>query len=234
MYRPTSMLSVRNLTVEYGEHQVLQELYCDFHDEYIHGIIGLNGQGKTTLLNCISGLSGYKTGTITFGGGLVHSTQTAFLQTEMFFYPLLTGAEHLRLMSTRNATFDGEAWNEVFHLPLHQLISTYSAGMKKKLAFLGVIALDRQIIILDEPFNNVDMETHRLFVAIMRQLARKGRVILVTSHIIEPLLGVCDAIDWLHDKRIKQRFTKSGFDDIESQVFGDRQDAEIARIKELL
>jgi ABC-2 type transport system ATP-binding protein len=228
------MLLIEHISVGYNGNTVLENLGCSFDAGQIHGIIGLNGQGKTTFLNSISRLLSLTHGTITFDNRPIFPTDVAFLQTDIFFYPLITGEEYLSLMSKHNPQFNLDKWNQVFHLPLKDLMTGYSAGMKKKLAFIGIIALDRPIIILDEPFNNLDIEANRLFVAIIKQLAAKGKIILITSHVIEPLLAVCDTIDWLSNKTIRHRFQHSDFNTIEEIVFANIHIEEMKLIGELI
>jgi ABC-2 type transport system ATP-binding protein len=74
------------------------------------------------------------------------------------------------------------------------MIDSYSTGMKKKLALLGILALDKEVIILDEPFNGLDVESVSVLQIILQKLVKKNKTIIITSHIIESLTSICDSI----------------------------------------
>ena len=153
------MLELKNWTVAYKEKTVLHQINQSFQAGSIHGILGQNGAGKSTLFNSIYGMV-KGTGECLYQGKELTHDQIAYLPTHNAFYPFMKGREYLELIAHKSSTFEAEHWNQLFQLPLHQLISQYSTGMKKKLAFLGIIAQDRPILILDEPFNGVDIESN--------------------------------------------------------------------------
>src|SRR5690606_16503530 len=134
-----------------------------------------------------------------------------FLETEYFFYSYMKGREYLELLSAKNDHFDIEKWNGIFELPLHELIDTYSTGMKKKLAFLGVLALDRPVLILDEPFNGVDVESNEKLFQILLRLKNTGKIILLSSHILSSLTGICDKISCLEEGTFLKTYSQGEF-----------------------
>jgi ABC-2 type transport system ATP-binding protein len=187
----------------------------------IHGIVGYNGAGKTTLLNAIFGLNDAPREAFSFDGKPLKRTQIAYLQSENFFYSGITGRDYLGLFHRRNSRFDPELWREVFDLPLDDLIESYSTGMKKKLALLGVLALDKELIILDEPFNGLDVESVAVLQIVLRRLVAKGKTIIVTSHIIESLTTVCDAISLLQEGKICKTYHSAEFDELTESIHSD-------------
>jgi len=142
-----------------------------------------------------------------------------FLSAEEFFYSFITGREYLALFY--NPQFDVEQWSGLAKLPLDQLIDEYSTGMKKKLALMGVIKQNKPIIILDEPFNGLDIEMCRLLHLILMQLKDKGKTIIISSHIIETLTKLCDYIYYLSDGTIKSTCNKANFVEFEAMLFKD-------------
>lgn len=82
----------------------------------------------------------------------------------------------------------------IFDLPLNDFASTYSTGMKKKLALLGVLLQKNDVYILDEPFNGVDLEGNMLIAAIIKELKSKGKTVLLSSHIFSSLSELTDSI----------------------------------------
>jgi ABC-2 type transport system ATP-binding protein len=226
------MFTINNLTVSYGSKQVLSSLsMCDAPCS-IHGIVGYNGAGKTTLLNAIYGLIDAPREAFSFNDQTLKRTQIAYLQAENFFYSNITGRDYLGLFHCHNSRFDPELWREVFDLPLDDLIESYSTGMKKKLALLGVLALDKELIILDEPFNGLDVESVAVLQIVLRRLVEKGKTIIITSHIIESLTTVCDAISLLQKGKIGKTYHSTEFDELTRFIhcdIGAKYDTKIER-----
>jgi ABC-2 type transport system ATP-binding protein len=90
--------------------------------------------------------------------------------------------------------------------------------MKKKLAFLGILSLNRQILILDEPFNGLDLETNEILKQIIEQLHKNGKTIIITSHILETLTGICSEIHYLNNGYIEETFRPNTYNQL-SKVF---------------
>lgn len=212
------MITIDKLVVAYRkELNVIDELCLNLPEGLIHGIVGLNGAGKTTLLNTLFGLKKAESGTVLFDGQRMNKMRVAYLPTENYFYPNITGNEYLRLF--KNETFDAGQWNRLFDLPLNNSIDGYSTGMKKKLALMGILKQDKPLMILDEPFNGLDIETCRIIRMILLRLKDRNKTILITSHIIETLTNLCDYIHYLDKGKIKYSHDKSGFAEFEREVF---------------
>lgn len=221
------MISITNLTVSYNKsHTVIDSLNLFLGKSEIHGIVGLNGAGKTSLFNAIYGLKKIDAGTIHYNKNPITKKVTAYLETENFFYSNITGREYLSLF--KNRFFDVDEWNKLFSLPLNQVVDEYSTGMRKKLALLRILKQDKPFMIMDEPFNGLDVESCRIIRAVLLRLKEKGKIIIITSHVVETLTNLCDRISYLEKGKI--RFTKDKndfvkfqqdlFDSIESNAFG--------------
>ena len=141
----------------------------------------------------------------------------AYLPAENFFYSNITGREYLMLF--RNPVFETDQWNELFTLPLDQIIDSYSTGMKKKLAILGVIKQNRPIVLLDEPFNGLDIEMCRILRLALLKLKAGGKTIIVSSHVLETLTNLCDSIHYIEAGKIKYNIPKDNFASFEKEVF---------------
>lgn len=212
------MLTINNLSLSFKEKEVLKNLNLTIEEGQINGIIGLNGAGKTTLLNSICQNLKPQKGTILWKNEPVHLQQIAYLETNNFFYDRMTGGEYLRFFQQKEKAFDLEQWNVFFQLPLNKFVSSYSTGMKKKLAFLGVLSLNRDILILDEPFNGLDLETNEIIKQIILQLHQNGKTIIITSHILETLTTICSEIHYLNDGHIQEIFRPNTYNQL-SKVF---------------
>ena len=204
------MISIENLIVSYDKGKsVIDSLNLMISEKTINGIVGLNGAGKTTLLNAIFGLKSIESGAIKCNEIKINKKDVSYLVSENYFYSNITGREYLSLFN--NPTFDDENWNKLFLLPLDVIIDNYSSGMKKKLALVGILKQDKPIMILDEPFNGMDIEACRITRQILLKLKDRGKTIIITSHIIETLTNLCDYIHFLEKGKIKFSKEKSGF-----------------------
>jgi ABC-2 type transport system ATP-binding protein len=114
------------------------------------------------------------------------------------------------------------------------VIDAYSTGMKKKLALLGILKQDKSILMLDEPFNGLDIETSRIIRSILLKLKGKRKSVVVSSHIIETLTNMCDFIHYLEGGKIKYSVGKDGFDDFENEIFHSIEKKNQDLIDELL
>lgn len=212
------MITIKNLDISYQKNKkVIDSLNLTMEENTINGIVGLNGTGKTTLLNAIYGLKKIDSGTINLKEAAITKREIAYLVTENFFYSNITGREYLSLF--KNKQFNDDKWNELFLLPLNQIIDEYSSGMKKKLAIIGILKQDKPIIILDEPFNGLDIETSRIIRSILLRLKKRGKTIIITSHIIETLTNLCDYIHYLENGKIKYSKEKKEFAEFEKEIF---------------
>ena len=227
------MILIKNLSISYKKNEnVIEGLNLQMEENCIHGIVGLNGAGKTTLLNSIFGLKRQNTGEVLFNDKKMTKKIMSFLPTENYFYPDISGKEYLNLF--KNKEFDTEKWNTLFLLPLDKIIYNYSTGMKKKLALLGTLKINKQIMIFDEPFNGLDIETSRVIRSVLLKFKDKGKTIMVTSHIIETLTNMCDYIHFLENGKIKYSVGKNEFKDFENEIFNSIEDKNRELINELI
>lgn len=215
------MLTIKNLTASYGKDSVLENLNLDIEEGMIHGLAGINGSGKTTLFHTIYGFIKPDAGTIQLNGQPLSRKKIAFLETQNYFYSNIKGKEYLDLFPDSTSTFSVKMWQELFKFPLNDLIENYSTGMKKKLALTGILKLDKPILLLDEPFNGIDMEAVRIIEKLLLRLKEKGKTIIVTSHILETLTAICDQIHILENKNITRIYRKNEFEGIEHDIFGE-------------
>jgi ABC-2 type transport system ATP-binding protein len=226
------MITINNLNISYNTNKkVINNLNLSLREGLIHGIVGLNGAGKTTLLNALFGLKKMDSGSILIDNQKINKKSVAYLFTENYFYSNITGREYLNLF--KNQEFDIEQWNKLFSLPLDSIVDGYSNGMIKKLALLGILKQDKPLMILDEPFNGLDIEACRIIRMILLRLKEKNKTIIITSHIIETLTSLCDYIHYLENGRITYSKDKNGFSDFERKVFEKIENENIKLINKL-
>lgn len=213
------MIRLKNVTKAFSDKLVLDNLSFDFELGKVYGIVGENGAGKTTLFRCITGLEKFE--------GVIEShfevlkDVLGYLQTEPFYFSRITGEEYLTLFAQARGmkNVDFEAQN-VFDLPLKQYAEYYSTGMKKKLALQAVLCQKNEVLILDEPFNGVDIHSNLMIIEIIRRLKEKGKTILISSHIFSTLTDLCDGMIHLDKGKIKATYAKSDFSMLEEEMKG--------------
>ena len=227
------MLAIKQLTVSYGKKTVIEDLSVSFGAAQVHGLAGLNGSGKTTLLNTIYGFKRSMSGSILYNDMPIRREYISFLETENHFYPNITGREYLGLFKPYKKESD-ETWNRLFKLPLDSIIDGYSSGMKRKLALMATLKQDKPVVILDEPFNGLDMEASMVLNMMIAKLREKGRTVIITSHILESLTGICDRIYYLNDRKIQFSRKKDEFSNIGDEMFHEMEAAYAETIDEIL
>lgn len=215
------MLRIDQLVAGYGGAPVLRGVNLESEPGVIHGILGRNGAGKTTLFRTIYGFKEKEEGSVTLSGEPLTNRSIAFLETNPFFYSYMKGKEYLGIIAADNDEFDQDKWNAIFDLPLDELVDTYSTGMRKKLAFMGMLALNRPILILDEPFSGVDVESNEKIYQILNRLKAQGKIILLSSHILSSFTGVCDRISVLVEGQFERTYEQEEFAELEASIKAD-------------
>ncbi|MNK91112.1 SkfA peptide export ATP-binding protein SkfE [compost metagenome] len=193
---------------------VLENIWISLSKNGIYGVVGKNGEGKTTLFRCIMGLT-------SFDGSITHATEVslhgkiAWCPTEPIIYNELTAKEfavfYKELLKIQKNDF------QMFDLPDDKLIKEFSTGMKKKAYLNAVLQKKYSVYVFDEPFNGLDLESNYFLMNYIRELSETS-IVFISSHILELLYKDCDKIFLLKNKKIKE-FDKSAFTEIEKELF---------------
>ena len=218
------MISIKDVTFSYNIKSVLENITIDFEENVVHGVVGLNGSGKTTFFNVLTGFLESDKGSITCNGMPIKKQDIAYIDAEFFFYPKITAREFLSVFPMSNTNFKEDELARLFNLPLEEFIESYSTGMKKKLLILSQLKQDKRIYIFDEPFNGLDIESNKALQIIIEILNKKEKTIFIASHIIEPLYTICHKIHHLKDKTILKTYLPTDYEDLDQEVFGQLTD----------
>lgn len=211
------MIEISNLSKSYGTNQVLSRINIQFKSGKVYGIVGENGAGKTTLFRCLADLEDYR-GKITSNSEPLKN-HLGLLLTEPFFFPKITGREYIRLLcNARKVKLDDIESKNIFALPLDQYASTYSTGMKKKLALTAILLQENEYFILDEPFNGVDIQSNIVITEIIRKLKSLDKSVIISSHIFSTLNETCDEIHLLDKGEITKTVQKEEFPILEAEM----------------
>jgi ABC-2 type transport system ATP-binding protein len=211
------MIKINALSKSYGKNEVLKNVSMEFSRGKVYGIVGENGAGKTTLFRCIAGLETYEGEIISDKSPL--KNQLGLLLTDPFFFSKITGSEYIRLLCNARGKTNVEIESKnIFDLPLNQYASTYSTGMKKKLAITAILLQENQYFILDEPFNGVDIQSNIVLTEIILKLKELNKIVLISSHIFSTLSDTCDEIHLLRKGEQIKSVQKSEFNDLEQEM----------------
>jgi ABC-2 type transport system ATP-binding protein len=211
------MIKIEKLSKFYGKKQVLNTINLEFKKGKIYGIVGENGAGKTTLFRCISGLENYK--------GNISSDYTklkdhlGLLLTEPYFFSKITGKEYIQLLANaRQTELTNIEDKNIFDLPLNQYASTYSTGMKKKLALTAILLQENNVFILDEPFNGVDIQSNLIITDIIKRFKKLEKTVIISSHIFSTLAETCDEIYLMKNGEIIKKVDQADFNNLEKEM----------------
>ena len=211
------MITLENLSKKYGNNEVLKNINITFDKGKVYGIVGENGAGKTTLFRCIAALENYE-GEIRSNVNPIKN-HLGLLLTEPFFFEKITGKEYIQLLcNARNAKITDIESRNIFDLPLDRYASTYSTGMKKKLALTAILLQGNDFFILDEPFNGVDIQSNIIITEIVHKLKALGKTVIISSHIFSTLSDTCDEIHLLRNGSFVKSVERSNFKDLETEM----------------
>lgn len=211
------VLSIRNFSKTYrGGKRAVEELSLDICGGDIFGFIGHNGAGKTTTLKAVSGILDFEAGEILICG---HSIQEeplwckermAYLPDNPDLYEYLTGIQYLNFIgdvyrvpgALRTERIGELAGRFGIARSLGDLISTYSHGMKQKLALISAFLHRPRLLLLDEPFVGLDPEASVVLKENMHALCREGSAIFFSTHVLEVAQKLCNRIAIIREGRL--------------------------------
>ena len=194
---PKARIELRNASRWYGNVVAVNDVSCTL-GAGITGVLGPNGAGKSTVLSMIAGLLAPSAGDVLIDGkpaaGRPDVYHTVALVPEReAVHSFLTGYEFVRMSARLQQLEDVDAAaKRVIDLvdlesAQHRRIGTYSKGMRQRIKIAGALVHDPQILLLDEPFNGMDPRQRLHMMDVLRKLAADGRVVVISSHILEEL-----------------------------------------------
>ncbi len=210
------MLKIENLTKIYGEKKAVDNLSLEIQAGEIYGFIGHNGAGKTTTLKACCGILNFEEGEIFIDGvsvkenPLLCKQKIAYIPDNPDLYAFMTGAQYLRFVADifgvsaedRKARVEKYAAALGLLSDLPQGISTYSHGMKQKLAVISALIHEPKLLVMDEPFVGLDPKAAHTLKELMREICNEGGAIFYSTHVLEAAEKLCDKVAIIKDGRL--------------------------------
>ena len=199
-----NIISVKNLSKDFGQERVLKSVTRDFEKGRIHGIVGNNGSGKTVLMKCICGFLIPTEGEVIVNGKRVGKDvdfppSLGLIIETPGFLPNMTGVKNLEILASLNKKIGLEeiaaAIRRVGLDPLMKKpVGKYSLGMRQRLGIAQAIMENPSLLILDEPLNGLDKHGVREMRQLIKGLKEQGKTILLASHNQGNIDELCDTV----------------------------------------
>jgi ABC-type multidrug transport system ATPase subunit len=205
---------VTELVKQFGRFAALRGLTAEFASGLLYAILGDNGAGKTTLLRALAGLTPPTRGSISMLGTTnLRSvcSQLGYMAHPSLLYDEMSGIENLRyfarLYDVKNA--DQRCADVIRAVKLDpslvRPVGQYSQGMRQRMSLARALLNDPKILLLDEPFSNVDVRSAREMVSLLAGLRDSGKTIFVVTHQASLLEGAADEFVWMEAGQIVSR-----------------------------
>jgi len=198
-------LEVKDLTKRYTTTTAIEDVSFTVKPYEVLGYLGPNGSGKSTTVNIVTGLLEPTRGEVRFEGSSIQSQlveykrRLGYVPEQPHLYPYLTGREYLqlvgRLRGLPKRALDKKIDDllQLFSLgsSRHSPIASYSKGMRQKILISAALLHNPDILIFDEPLSGLDVTSALVFRHMIKVLAREGKIILYSSHVLEVVEKVC-------------------------------------------
>jgi heme ABC exporter ATP-binding subunit CcmA len=210
---PVSVIAVNNLIKQFGRFAALRGVTAEFFSGKLYAILGDNGAGKTTLLRALAGLSRPTSGEITILGSN-HFREicrdVGYMAHPSLLYDEMSAMENLtyfgRLYGIADRSRCEKAVRAVGLDPdLARPVGQYSQGMKQRMSLARALLNDPKILLLDEPFSNVDLNSASAMVRLLADLRNQGKTIFIVTHQAALLDGAADEFVWMEFGKIVDR-----------------------------
>jgi len=226
-----SILAINNLTKKFGRLTAVNNLSFDINKGNVYGILGPNGSGKSTTLGIVLNVVNKSSGDFKWFGGNV-STHEALKKVGAIierpnFYPYMTAAQNLKLVCKIKGVPYSKINEKLEVVGLQDRkdhkFSSYSLGMKQRLAIASALLNDPEILILDEPTNGLDPQGIHQIRQIIKDIAANGTTILLASHLLDEVEKVCTHVvvlrkgEKLYSGRVDEMISSHGFFELKAE-----------------
>jgi ABC-type multidrug transport system ATPase subunit len=207
------VVTLSGVIKQFGRFAALRGVDAEFAPGRLYAILGDNGAGKTTLLRALAGLTPITRGTINIlGATRLHDVcqHIGYMAHASLLYDEMTGMENLRYFARLyGIAQDDRCTQEIQRVGLDPVlarpIGQYSQGMRQRMSLARALLNDPKILLLDEPFSNVDVHSAEAMVQLIRTMRDGGKTIFVVTHQASLLDGVADEFVWMQAGKIVNR-----------------------------
>jgi len=211
------ILKIEDLYKSYGKKEVIKGLSLDVYEGEIFGLIGKNGIGKSTTIDCVIGSKPFEKGIIEIDGSSIKDDpleakkKFGYVPSEPCLYEMMTGNEYLSFIaSVYNVQPDIFNKNlkilmAKFDLPasdLNSKIKGYSHGMKQKLGLMASMIHNPKVWVLDEPTVGLDVMVYQSLVQVIKEFASHHKTVFITSHNLDMVAKICDRVAIINEGKI--------------------------------
>lgn len=204
-----SLLEIKNYSKVYGDSKkACDDVNLKIESGDIFGFIGHNGAGKSTTIRAVVGVLDFSEGDITIDGHSVKTEPveckkiTAYIPDNPDLYENLTGIQYLNFMADAYDVSEEERaeriekYAKMFEIEdaLSDLISSYSHGMKQKVAIIGAVIHNPRLLVLDEPFVGLDPKAAFTLKNIMKEMCEAGTAVFFSTHVLDVAEKLCNKI----------------------------------------
>ncbi|HLR10072.1 MAG TPA: ABC transporter ATP-binding protein [Sporosarcina sp.] len=207
-----TMLELKQISLAYGDHQVLDRINLSARKGEIIGLVAPNGTGKTTLFHVMANFLKPDAGTVIIDGKHQYKTEKDELNIhkQLISFPEqhhlfeeLSGKDHIKLYANLWKGTTKHVQKVIDDLNMNHYVrrkvSTYSMGMRQRLCFAMLVAADTPIMIMDEIMNGLDVENVSLLSNHLIEMKKAGKLIFIASHLLENLDVYADRVLYLKD-----------------------------------
>ena len=201
------MVHIEEITVQFGNRKVLNNISIQFHAGEMIGLVAPNGTGKSTLMNVLMNYLTPTEGQVTFRNQLTYSSKAnevkihqliSMMPDQSDLYNHLTGYDHLKMFammwgSNKNLIDQTIEQLNMGHY-VHRKTGTYSLGMRQRLCFAMQIVADTEIMMMDEVMNGLDPNNVEIISKLLLEKKKEGKLIIIASHLLDNLENYADRI----------------------------------------
>ncbi len=207
------IITVTGLVKQFGRFAALRGVNAEFAPGRLYAVLGDNGAGKTTLLRSLAGLARPTRGTISISGATDPRTacrDIGYMAHPSLLYDELSGIENLRYFARLYGIDDDPhcAANMTavgLDAALARPVAHYSQGMRQRLSLARAMLHDPKILLLDEPFSNVDVRSAREMVSLLGRMRDRGKTVFVVTHQAALIETAADEFLWMETGKIVER-----------------------------
>ena len=210
------MIEIKNVTKKHGDKEAIKNISFDIKDGEIFGFIGHNGAGKTTMIKSLVGILNFDNGDIIINNksikedSIACKLEMAYVPDNPDLYENMTAIDFINFVCDMYETEENirkeniEKYSKMFEMEnkLNDYISSFSHGMKQKVALIAALSHNPKVLIMDEPFVGLDPKAVFDIKSVMKEMTKEGKTIFFSTHILDVAEKLCDRVAIIKNGKI--------------------------------